>query len=316
MKDSLGSFIKENRKKRNIPKKFLCSGICSVTALTRYEENVRTPDKFVADTLLERLGIYPYMYEFITSEQEFHCRQMQKRIDNFIRKNECELAAQEMYVYERSISSAVFSFLHRQYLLLKEAEILRIKKEDGKKTVEILKEALCLTVDVKAVEKNISEVYLSLNEFQAFYWLAEGFMQNGQKQEAKKIFLFLKEYLENRKWDFHKWKKNYPALLYQDACIDYDEGQYVFAWKKLKEAKTLLIQEFCYTGLREILQLEKLTEEKCLSLQDKERGRDDISVLLDIMAGSNQGIITKEGVEIWENTASQQLSDIQEGQEA
>lgn len=82
--NTLGELISFHRMDKKIAKAALCEGLCSITALTRYEKGLRIPDKFLADALLERLGLSPYVYEFVTSEDEFYFVIQRKKIDKAI----------------------------------------------------------------------------------------------------------------------------------------------------------------------------------------------------------------------------------------
>ena len=49
-------FLRKEREKRGISQERLCRGVCAVSALSRYENGERIPDRLLMNTLIERLG--------------------------------------------------------------------------------------------------------------------------------------------------------------------------------------------------------------------------------------------------------------------
>lgn len=43
---SIGELLENQRKEKRYSKSMVCRGLCSVTALSRYENGLRVPDKF------------------------------------------------------------------------------------------------------------------------------------------------------------------------------------------------------------------------------------------------------------------------------
>lgn len=52
-----GTYIKKRRKELGISQEDLCEGLCSVSTLSRLENNQQTPSRSLARQLLERLGL-------------------------------------------------------------------------------------------------------------------------------------------------------------------------------------------------------------------------------------------------------------------
>lgn len=69
--------LKAIREELNIPKKEICYGLCHETTLTRIEEGKDEPGKWLADVLLERLGIFPAKFGCrlnMEEEKDYQCR--------------------------------------------------------------------------------------------------------------------------------------------------------------------------------------------------------------------------------------------------
>ena len=67
--NTFGELMESNRKVKNVKRTKLCRGLCSIMALSRYENDERMPEKIMADALVERLGIEPYQFEFVLSDE-------------------------------------------------------------------------------------------------------------------------------------------------------------------------------------------------------------------------------------------------------
>lgn len=119
--NTFGELMESNRKVKNVKRTKLCRGICSIMALSRYENDGRMPEKIMADSLLERLGIFPYQFEFVLSDEEYRQIMLRKEIENAIWEDDIEMAKDSLNQYKDSIKSC--HSLHMQYVLLKEGEI-------------------------------------------------------------------------------------------------------------------------------------------------------------------------------------------------
>ena len=82
--NTFGELMESNRKVKNVKRTKLCRGLCSIMALSRYENDERMPEKIMADSLLERLGIFPYQFEFVLSDEEYRQIMLRKEIENAI----------------------------------------------------------------------------------------------------------------------------------------------------------------------------------------------------------------------------------------
>ena len=56
MENMFSGFLRKEREKRGISQERLCRGVCAVSALSRYENGERIPDRLLMNTLIERLG--------------------------------------------------------------------------------------------------------------------------------------------------------------------------------------------------------------------------------------------------------------------
>lgn len=297
---TLGMLIENTRSQKKISKKELSRGICSITALTRYEQDERIPDKFIIDALLERLGLNPFKYEFITSDREFNLSMYRQQIDQEIAKKQIETAFQTLRKYENELHRN--DSLHFQYLFLKKAE-LSIVANNLISATKLLKKALDCTKCLYT--RNDNNLQLCDVELECLYSLAECLYQQGTKDIALDIFSNIYNYMIRMHWSAEKTGDHFPKILYRLAeseAKDYNFGQ---AYRHLKEAEDYIVNGYRIDNLYDILVLKHEVENK-IGIGSTRKNDRDFLIALKIISMSDNGIITKEGIDLWENTVNQQ----------
>ena len=56
METTFSLFLTKEREKQGISQERLCRGLCAVSALSRYENGERIPDRLLMNALIQRLG--------------------------------------------------------------------------------------------------------------------------------------------------------------------------------------------------------------------------------------------------------------------
>lgn len=300
--DTFGELLEKNRLDKNVLKNKLCRGLCSSVALLRYEQDERIPEKIMADSLLERLGIKPYQFEFVLNDDEFHQIMLRQEIEDFIWKDELKAARNSLKRYKDSIKSC--HSIHLQYVLLKEGEIAK-KEENLKLAVKDFQEAMQFTKMEEALKESGSGILLTNTETELLFQMAECLYLTGKRQQSNDLFQILKKYMEEFSWDNEKRVMYYPHILYrmsEFACEDLDFER---AEEMLLKAKEEMIREYQLWDLYEVMALLKAVREKV----GKEFAQEDENFMnaLKIVNMSHDGGLTKEGIELWQSTINQQL---------
>lgn len=300
--NTLGELIEKNRIARNISKSKLCRGLCSVTALTRYEQDVRIPGKMLVDALLERLGIKPYQFEFILSDEEFQQSMLRNKIEDAIWNDLLKTARENLAEYRKNIKSC--PMLHQQFVLSKEGEIAK-KEHQINTAVKKFQQALECTGVEKVLEAESMDVLFSKAEIDIIYHLAECLYFTGEIEHSYIMFEKLKKYIEEVCWDDEKRLTYYPHILYRISEYAYQKCNFGIAESLLAEARNEMIQEFQLSELYEIMCLLKKVREKNRRLFTSEE--QEFLTAMEIIKLGNYGEITDQGVELWQSTVSQQL---------
>lgn len=295
---SLGKLITATRIKKQLSKVALCRGLCSVTALSRYESGKRIPDKLMADALLERLGLCPYVYEFISSEDEFFLSIQRKNIENLVFGNQFPEALSLIGKYEKHIKDS--DRLHMQYLLFQKGMISA--KTDRLSDSDIyFCQALNYTGCNEISRYRDSSIFLTSLETRILYCRAEC-LHAENREESFEIFEQLKDYIESVK--ITEKIHYYPAILYSLALMELNRVNLGRAYHYLQGAADNMLKNYRIDYLCEILNLKKEVEYR-LHIYSFSQEDDDFLSALQIINSSEDGIITEEGMRIWANIVKQ-----------
>ena len=276
--NTLGRILRENREKQKLSKQKVCRGLCTVMALSRYESDERIPDKFLMDALLERLGFQPSKYEFVVQA--------------------CREALQE---YEKQVQEK--ERLHRQYILLKKGLILG-REEKYSDAINVFEQALKCTECSETNVANQTDILLTNTETELLYLIGKFLYIDGKKKDACTYFRMLKNQMEQRPAGKEKWKEYYPCILYRLAQCEFEAYNYGASYELILQAEKVLIENYEYDCLYEVLELKEII---CARLGIAKKTNENLQLALKLMAMGENGKFTKEGLNLWENTASQQL---------
>ncbi|MDO5409077.1 MAG: hypothetical protein Q4F21_01335 [Lachnospiraceae bacterium] len=118
---TLGEMFEQLRLKRHHTKKEICEGLCSITALTRYENNVRVPDKFLLDSILQRLGGDLIKFEIIVNDHDLEIAHIRQKIELLWKEKDLNAIQMQIEEYKSIIKSS--RNLHEQFIYEKQGQI-------------------------------------------------------------------------------------------------------------------------------------------------------------------------------------------------
>lgn len=292
---TIGELLRELREKRGVSRAQLCEGICSKTALARYEMNERVPDKFVIDCLLERLGKNAARLEFISSDEEYELSQYRFQIEDKMRRLEYEAVDELLETYSRAVGEK--EKLHWQYIYTKRGELLKIKGL-YKEAYPLLIEALRYTRRQSIIDTEIGDKRLANIELEVVYEIAEICYYLSKQEKAFLMIAQIEEYLNTLDVDNAMRIQYYPDVMYWRAVEQKENGEGILAVGYLEEAECFLLKEYRLSGLERVLELKKQ-----LGITEAE---DKLLAIKLINMSQINGEISGEGITLWENTVKQQ----------
>lgn len=99
-KEEIGKLVYYERNKKNIDIKALSRGICSASSLQRLERGERTPDFFLLERIMERLGFSMNKIEFLHDEHTYDICYLRELIEDHIVRKEYGDAEGAIRYYE------------------------------------------------------------------------------------------------------------------------------------------------------------------------------------------------------------------------
>ena len=107
-------FLRKEREKRGISQERLCRGVCAVSALSRYENGERIPDRLLMNTLIERLGKSSDKLVTMISCQEYAYFEWKSKVKETLRKKNIALV-QELILRKEARDASVNLVLQEQF---------------------------------------------------------------------------------------------------------------------------------------------------------------------------------------------------------
>lgn len=107
-------FLTKEREKQGISQERLCRGLCVVSALSRYENGERIPDRLLMNALIQRLGKSSDELTTMISCQEYAYFEWRRKVKEALRKKKISLA-QELLQKKESLDGCVHSVLQEQF---------------------------------------------------------------------------------------------------------------------------------------------------------------------------------------------------------
>ena len=302
---TIGEMLEHLRKKRGVSKERLSDGICSKMTLSRYERDERIPDKFVIDSLLERLEQNPEKLEFIASDEEFQITLYRDEIEEHLECGRFAEAEAVLGRYEKEIKKE--EKLHKQYIRLKYGELFFAQKE-YQKALEALRSALSYTGREEILTKGLEERLLSFTELELLYKIAETYYKLEACSCSASLFLMLEKYLEKLDEKNEKRLRFFSGVLYYLGVLEKQFQHWERADDYLSKAEKLMRKEFRLQGLSDIMKARIQVEKQLQKAPEQFADKEKLLLALEMISMCDaEGMLTEEGIRLWENTVNQQL---------
>lgn len=187
----IGKWLQVIRKKQHITKENLSEGICSISFLTKIEQGERYANKLIMDALFSRLGLQRDSYILFLPKQEYFFIRMKAQIQTLLMRQDY-LKAEQVLNWYCGAKDEIDS-IHKQQILIFKAQISKEKKTSYCKQMEIVLQALSITIkDVTQESWSVLNLKkgkrYSLSELYLFTQYA--FLLNEVKETTKALILY------------------------------------------------------------------------------------------------------------------------------
>ncbi len=209
----VGRKIKEERIRKKISQEELCYGICSVSTLSRIENDTQKPTLKIEEALLEKLGCSTENLVFYAGEEEIVKHNLETELTVLIMHR--KPLDNKLEEYKKLIDDNSSSHMEKQFALKTEAiwalysgnwELSQVQAQ--------LEEALLLTMPDYEERELVTVKILTLAEISILNNIAIVLHKQRNIKKAVKIMNFLVEYLEKSDLSVDTMGKQYPMLLY------------------------------------------------------------------------------------------------------
>lgn len=192
----------------------VCKGICSESAMNRFENGNRVAEKLMRDRLTARLGISGEKYEDYLQPKEYVIWEKRLRIVKAIEKSDLKTAKKELAAYEEQ------SGLNRIHVQFVEAMRYMILTIEGASEEEL---AACIQKAVKCTVSNVSKALDGehLLADQEINLIAEQMRLCPPKKVVRDVNAWriseyekLIAYMDDSRWEKLQKAKVYPKVVY------------------------------------------------------------------------------------------------------
>lgn len=262
---TIGEIIKCLRKEKGYTKIQLSQGLCSITALSRYEEDIRIPSFFLLEALFQRLGTDINQYELCISQNDFMLIKERDLIEKKISYGNLDEAKKKIKIYQKIIKSSKNIHYQFIYFMLGQIKFLQKKYYDS---FILLEQSLTYT---KCQFLNEDLVLLTTLELRAVFNISEIYVVQGKLDIAKILFGKIAKYIKVNKILDRKIQEIYYNCLFNIAKINYDEDNFGVVLQCIDELIEGYLEKSFLYNLKEIYILKFLSEQKMGILTETKR---------------------------------------------
>ena len=235
---TLGSMIASLRYEKGYSKRKLCRGICTTTMLDRIESEIVDPDIFLLDMLLQRLGRSGSRMEAFLSDEEYICIRERDHIEQYIRKNEKNMAIEYLNEYEKKY--ALDNRIHKMYVLRSRACICYRIDQNTKQAERYIRQAIEVTMPGMCLHKlkdDDCKLYLFAgNEIENLLALGLYLIKLGKDEEAKEWITICHNYVEHMVTEGKDYAILNSKITWLLAQLWIKEKKYIRSYKLCEEA--------------------------------------------------------------------------------
>lgn len=208
----VGDFIREIRLRKGYTQEEVSFGICTPASLSRIENGMQTPGRYVLDKLLERLGTENNVFSTFVSREEMELYEIVQMIARNIADGNVSELEQQIKKMERLVVGK--KELERQYLFFAQGELLRQRGGDEEAVMDLLMRAIHVTLPGFDGRTPLKNNLLTFDEIIIINSIATQYAERSRIEDALRLGFWLKDYMEEKVVDGKMKTAKYPVILY------------------------------------------------------------------------------------------------------
>lgn len=207
----IGDVIRKTRLELGITQEQLSEGICSVSSLSKIENNSQVPTKANFDALMQRMGKSGEMYYAFVSERDYEIQEMKCQIRYKVINKEYDEADQLISILEKEVEAN--ENLNKQFILYTKAIIKKNKGEKLESVLDLFYDAIKI-INPNFNIRKLSNYLLTDDEVRIINNIAITYHAMNESRIAIRLLYDLKEYIEERYKDTTSKEELLPMILY------------------------------------------------------------------------------------------------------
>jgi transcriptional regulator with XRE-family HTH domain len=207
----VGDVIRKTRLELKITQEQLAEGICSVSSLSKIENNSQVPTKINFDALMKRMGKSGELYYEFVSERDFEIQEIEYRITHYVSIGEYDKAKELILLLEEEIESK--DNLNTQFLLYNKGIIKKNEGADLLTVEELLHKAIRITIP-NFGENKLSDYLLTDRDINIICNISEIYHAMYKKEKAISLLYEVKDYIEESYMDTKSKVELLPLVFY------------------------------------------------------------------------------------------------------
>lgn len=252
----IGDFLKETRLRKGYTQEEVSFGICTTASLSRIENGVQTPSRYMLDKLLERLGMENNVFNNFVNKDEMEFYEAMQLMSRNITDGDVKELEKQIERLEKMTKNALE--IEKQCLIW--AKGVLVLQQGGSKEVamELLMKAIHITLPMFDGKTPLKNNLLTFDEIIIINSIAILYAKEGKMTEAMKLGYWLMDYMTERIDDGKMKMEKYPAIVFdlsnwlgktgrfQDALEVADKGiNYCIEFGNLVALPLLLFNKAC-----------------------------------------------------------------------
>lgn len=224
---TIGRLIHEFRREQGLSQIVLCQGLCSKSKLSKIENDLLQPDIFLAEALLQRLGISERVLTFWGNERESELYELKFKLIN---SDPHDFSLQNELLASFKLLQPSDNIVARQFYLFSTS----ILEQNPNKCISLLYEALHCTIPDFDIAQ-ISHYRLSWNELSILNNIAHQYRLTNTPYVGSQILQNIIQYCSYAYTDI-LFSKTFSSISMYMLCRS------LYTQKRFQELSSLLVQ--------------------------------------------------------------------------
>ena len=208
----VGDFIREKRLRKGYTQEEVSFGICTTASLSRIENGLQMPGRYMLDKLMERLGYENSVFDMFVSKEDMELYEtVQEMVRNIADDDYDKLEVQIAKMEELTQNAPK---LEQQYLIFAKGQLKKHRGGEAKEVMDLYMQAIHITLPEFDGKTPLHQNLLTFDEITIINNIAMQYAREENFEDALRLGFWLKEYMEEKMMDGKQKAVKYPMIVY------------------------------------------------------------------------------------------------------